>query len=164
MLPRCLHISGRRKSLATGLCQQSLDAALAAAPRVCDTVIAYTHARKPEKVAERPPKPIKSLKRAWQTAQKAAGITKPYRFHDLRATFCTAVLAANNNPMDLKSAARHAFLNTTMRYLKLADAQVRSAFNATKGLLEKSQTESHRQDTQEDGVAPDGASQPIEKS
>ncbi len=117
-----------------------LATALGAAPRVCDTVIPYTHARKPEKLAERPPKPIKSLKRAWQTAQKAAGITKPYRFHDLRATFCTAVLAANNNPMALKSAARHASLNTTMRYAKLADDSVRQAFNATAGLL-KSQTE-----------------------
>lgn len=114
--------------------------ALADAPRVCDTVITYTHARKKEALAKRPPKPIKSLKRAWQTAQKNAGITKPYRFHDLRATFCTAVLAANNNPMALKSAARHASLNTTMRYAKLADDSVRQAFNATAGLI-KSQTE-----------------------
>lgn len=116
-----------------------LAAALAAVTRVCDIVVTYTHARKPEKVAERPPKPIKSLKRAWQTAQKAAGITKAYRFHDLRATFCTAVLSANNNPMALRSAARHASLQTTMRYAKLADESLRQAFNATTGLL-KSQT------------------------
>ncbi len=117
-----------------------LAAALTSAPHVCDTVITYTHARNKEALDKRPPKPIKSLKRAWQTAQKNAGITKPYRFHDLRATFCTAVLAANNNPMALKSAARHASLNTTMRYAKLADDSVRQAFNATAGLI-KSQTE-----------------------
>ncbi|HLO76945.1 MAG TPA: site-specific integrase [Magnetospirillum sp.] len=116
-----------------------LAAALIAAPRVCDVVVTYTRAVKKEALERRPPKPIKSLKRAWQTAQKAAGIAKPYRFHDLRATFCTAVLAANHNPMALKNAARHASLATTMRYAKLADESVRQAFNATAGLL-KSQT------------------------
>lgn len=120
-----------------------LASALKDAPRVCDVVITYTRAVKKEALERRPPKPIKSLKRAWQTAQKAAGITKPYRFHDLRATFCTAVLAANNNPMALKSAARHASLNTTMRYAKLADDSVRQAFNATAGLI-KSQTRRRR--------------------
>jgi len=116
-----------------------LAAILTETPRQCDTVVSYTRATGPKSTAKNPPQPIKSLKRAWHTAQRAAGIAKPYRFHDLRATFCTAVLQANNNPIALRKAARHASLSTTMRYAKLADDSVRQAFDATAGLL-KSQT------------------------
>lgn len=105
---------------------------LAETPRVCDFVVAYREANGGFR-------PIKSLRRAWKSAQAAAGINSPHRFHDLRATFCTAVLAANNNPLTLKAAARHASLSTTMRYAQVADDSVRQAFNATLG-LGKSQT------------------------
>ncbi|MGE5515433.1 MAG: tyrosine-type recombinase/integrase [Bacteroidota bacterium] len=102
-------------------------------PRVCDWVVAYRQ-------ADGCFRPIKTLRHAWLTAQRAAGISPPHRFHDLRATFCTAVLAANNNPLTLKAAARHASLSTTMRYAQVADDSVREAFNATLG-LGQSQTE-----------------------
>ncbi len=131
--------STKSKSGQVVFINDDLAAELATTPRVCETVISYTHARTEESLTKHPPKPIKSLKRAWRTAQKAAGIDKFYRFHDLRATFCTAVLAANNNPLALKNAARHASLTTTLRYAKLADDSVRQAFNATAGLI-KSQT------------------------
>lgn len=108
---------------------------LRAAPRLADTVIAYTRATTDAAMSKRPAAPVKSLRRSWQTAQKAVGITKFYRFHDLRATFCTAVLKANNNPLALKKAARHASLTTTMRYAEVADQMVKSAFDATAGLL-----------------------------
>lgn len=105
---------------------------LAETSRVCDFVVAYRE-------VDGGFRPIKSLRRAWRSAQIAAGISPPHRFHDLRATFCTAVLAANNNPLTLKAAARHASLSTTMRYAQVADDSVRQAFNATLG-LGKSQT------------------------
>jgi integrase len=107
---------------------EALTEVLKEAPHVLPEVITFT---KRGKDAE--PKPIKSLKRSWQTAQKAAGVSPPHRFHDLRATFCTAVLAANNNPMTLRLAARHASLSTTMRYAQVSDESVRAAFKATEG-------------------------------
>ncbi len=111
-----------------------LAAVLEQAPRHCDQVVAYRPRGK-----DAVHRPIKSLRRAWMTAQKSAGVQPPHRFHDLRATFCTAVLAANDNPMTLKEAARHASLATTLRYAKVHDQAVRTAFNATTGLI-RSQT------------------------
>ena len=112
--------------------------ALDQAPHVCDSVVSYKRPSPTGKGAM-VARPVKSLRRAWASAQKAAGITVPHRFHDLRATFCTAVLAANNNPVTLRAAARHASLSTTMRYAQVHDGAVKEAFNATAGLI-KSQT------------------------
>jgi integrase len=119
-----------------------LAAVLHATPRVCAEVVTYQRiVTKRDRSEERmPPRPIKSLRRSWEAAQKAAKVFPPHRFHDLRATFCTAVLVANNNPVTLRSAARHASLTTTMRYAQVQDATVRGAFNATAGLT-NSQTE-----------------------
>lgn len=101
---------------------------------------------------------VLSLRRAWAGAQARAGISPPHRFHDLRATFATAVLESGANPMTLKEAMRHASLSTTLRYAKVHDVAVKNAFSAT-SQFSFSQT----QPTNVDGAHAKGVADTTEK-
>lgn len=79
-------------------------------------------------------RPMKNPRRAWKSALKRAG-ARPYRFHDVRATFVTQVahVAPSAVTQDL---ARHKDAATTARYTKVADAAKRAAVEAMQGTLE----------------------------
>lgn len=56
-----------------------------------------------------------TLGRRWSAAQKAAGITAPYRLHDLRHTYATRLVLAGVNIRVLQYAIGHASYQLTMQ-------------------------------------------------
>lgn len=77
--------------------------------------------------------PVKNVKKAWAGALKAAKVPH-HRFHDLRATFCTALAKDGQSALNIQRAARHASYQTTLRYLKAHDEDLRRAFEATSAM------------------------------
>lgn len=79
-----------------------------------------------EFVIEYKNKPIKKVTRSWGTALKKAGVPR-YKFHNLRATFCTLIAAQPGTSMlAVKDLARHVDPRTTLRYMKCFDDQLHS--------------------------------------
>lgn len=72
---------------------------------------------------------LKNPRRAWASACKRAGFAGRYRFHDLKATFSTAIAheATDRVTQDL---SRHKDSKTTARYVKIADKARRAAVQA----------------------------------
>ena len=56
-----------------------------------------------------------TLARRWRRAQERAGITQPYRLHDLRHTYATRMVRAGINVRVLQYMVGHATLDLTMR-------------------------------------------------
>lgn len=96
-----------------------------------DELILYTPpAPKDCQPGEEPkPRPVKSLRKAWAAAQRRAGIARPYRIHDIRASFITAVATVAPDRV-LQSLARHISPATTARYVKIVDPLRRAAVQA----------------------------------
>ena len=73
-------------------------------------------------------KPVKTLKTAWKTAKKKAGITKRLRLYDLRHAFATYLLA---HGADLKAVSdmmgHHSTKMTADRYYQLVEDLKRKA-------------------------------------
>jgi site-specific recombinase XerD len=73
--------------------------------------------------------PFVSIKRAWQTARKATGLTN-LRIHDLRHSAASFMI---NSGMDLFAVGKvlgHADYKSTMRYSHLANETLLSAVEA----------------------------------
>jgi integrase len=54
----------------------------------------------------------------WERLQKWAKIREPFRFHDMRVSFCTNLVAAGVQAPVLMKLARHKSLATTMKYYR----------------------------------------------
>ena len=63
--------------------------------------------------------PIADVKNAFRSALREAGI-KPFRFHDLRHTFCSWLAERRTPLMTIKELAGHASIKTTLRYAHLS--------------------------------------------
>lgn len=73
-------------------------------------------------------RPVKSPKTAIRTALEKAGIRGKHRFHDLKATFTTA-LAMKAPAKVVQRLARHRSFQTTERYIEVVDQAVRDAID-----------------------------------
>ncbi len=60
---------------------------------------------------------VRSLERAWQAWQDRIGIDRPYRLHDARHTFGTAIQRRGKDALLTKALLGHASLRSTERYL-----------------------------------------------
>lgn len=60
----------------------------------------------------------RTLSATWEQLQKWAGIADPFRFHDMRVSFCTNLVAAGTEAATLKKLARHTSLATTLKYYR----------------------------------------------
>lgn len=69
---------------------------------------------------------VKTMRSAFDTAQKAAGIADAFHRHDLRHRRVTTWLAAGGNPVHVKEAMGHSDLRTTMGYTHLSKEHLRS--------------------------------------
>ena len=72
--------------------------------------------------------PLKSFRRSWTSAKRAAGLTdgRQRRIHDLRAAYITRI-ARDSSAQAAKDAARHASMSTTQRYIALVEGDVHAA-------------------------------------
>ena len=75
-----------------------------------------------------PTRPIspKAVFLACRNAAQAAGISKPVHPHSLRHAFATHLLEAGVNLRTIQILLGHANLETTARYLQVADIAIRS--------------------------------------
>lgn len=64
--------------------------------------------------------PIGDLKKAWKAVLKAAGINRPFRFHDLRHSCASQLVMSGASLMAVKEILGHESLKTTMRYAHLS--------------------------------------------
>jgi integrase len=61
-------------------------------------------------------RPIKSIRTAWESARERAGISE-FRFHDLRHTVGSRILALTGDLVAAKEFLGHADISTTLRYM-----------------------------------------------
>jgi integrase len=82
----------------------------------------------PQRQAAAPWLPVKSPKRAWNTAMERvqAKFGKRWRWHDIRAAFITHV-AITSGGIVAQKLARHADFDTTQGYIAVADDVARAA-------------------------------------
>ena len=76
----------------------------------------------------------KSIRGGWQTACDRAGI-QDFRFHDLRHTAATWMVAAGIDLVTVKEILGHANIKTTMRYAHPTPENKRKAVNALAAIL-----------------------------
>jgi len=72
-------------------------------------------------------KPYRQINQVWQTLKKRAGITRPFRWHDLRHDFLTRILKATGSLRIAQELAGHSSPLMTQRYAHLIDESLRSA-------------------------------------
>jgi integrase len=75
--------------------------------------------------------PLKSIRRSWRTSAKGlkiegVSVSRPHRFHDVRARFITEVAKVAPSALT-QQAARHADPATTARYTGIAAVEVAQA-------------------------------------
>ncbi|MCA6303678.1 MAG: tyrosine-type recombinase/integrase [Phenylobacterium sp.] len=73
--------------------------------------------------------PVRSFKTAWRGALARAGLAGRWRWHDLKASFVTAV-ARHGRPATVQQLAEHRHASTTARYLAVFDEDKRAAVEA----------------------------------
>lgn len=59
-----------------------------------------------------------TIRHTWTKLQKWAGIERPYRFHDMRVSFCTNLVAAGIEAPTLMKLSRHRSITTTMKFYR----------------------------------------------
>ena len=100
-------------------------------PKLLELLRAYWRAERPahwlfpSAAGARPISP-KAVFLACRNAAQAAGISKPVHPHSLRHAFATHLLEAGTNLRTIQIQLGHANLETTARYLHVADVAVRS--------------------------------------
>lgn len=102
---------------------------MAESPTVRDTALVFPHSCHSRTVLS-----------TWLRFQELAGIEEHYRFHDLRVSFCTNLVAAGVEAPQLKSLARHRSIETTMKYYRgrtdVADRRALERMEAAFSLVE----------------------------
>lgn len=63
---------------------------------------------------------------AFRQARKDAGLRDEISFHSLRHGFCTMLAEAGKSAVVIKEAARHADISTSMRYVHMANEQLKA--------------------------------------
>ncbi len=63
---------------------------------------------------------------AFRKAREKAGLRDELSFHSLRHGFCTMLAEAGKSAVVIKEAARHADISTSMRYVHMANEQLKS--------------------------------------
>ena len=115
--------------------ERPLDATLVALianqPKVGPFVFTYVcrKSRAKRRKDQRYPLTITALRTRWAEAKEAAEI-EGLRFHDLRHTAATRMLAATGNLVTVSQALRHTSLKTTQRYAHAGADDVRAAISA----------------------------------
>jgi len=64
---------------------------------------------------------------AFRKARRDAGLREGLSFHSLRHGFCTMLAEAGKSAVVIKEAARHADISTSMRYVHMANEQLKAA-------------------------------------
>lgn len=64
---------------------------------------------------------------AFRKARRDAGLREGLCFHSLRHGFCTMLAEAGRSAVVIKEAARHADISTSMRYVHMANEQLKAA-------------------------------------
>ena len=64
--------------------------------------------------------PIGDMKKSWKSTLKAAGINRPFRFHDLRHSCASQLVMNGASLLAVKEILGHESLKTTMRYAHLS--------------------------------------------
>jgi integrase/recombinase XerD len=99
-------------------------------PKLLELLRAYWRAERPASWlfpnATGAPISAKAAYLACRSAAQAAGIPKPVHPHSLRHAFATHLLEAGTNLRTIQLLLGHANLETTARYLQVADVAVRS--------------------------------------
>ena len=76
---------------------------------------------------ERNPKWFReNVSSAFRKAREKAGLRDELSFHSLRHGFCTMLAEAGKSAVVIKEAARHADISTSMRYVHMANEQLKS--------------------------------------
>jgi site-specific recombinase XerD len=101
-------------------------------PKLLDLLRAYWRIERPGDwifpSRSNPARPIapKVIFLACRSAARRAGISKPVHPHSLRHAFATHLLESGTNLRTIQILLGHAHLETTARYLHVADVAVRS--------------------------------------
>jgi integrase/recombinase XerD len=77
---------------------------------------------------------VKTIFMACRNAARSAGIAKPVHPHSLRHAFATHLLEAGVNLRTIQILLGHANLETTARYLQVADVNVRGTTSPLESL------------------------------
>lgn len=109
----------------------SLVALIANQPRVGPLVWTYVcrKSRAKRRAGHRYPMTVTALRTRWRDAKEAAEL-QGLRFHDLRHTAATRILAATQNLAVTKEALKHSNIKTTLRYAHVLHDDVREALSA----------------------------------
>jgi integrase/recombinase XerD len=100
-------------------------------PKLLELLRSYWRAERPEEWLFPGPDPsrpisVKAIYLACRNAAQIAGLSKPVHPHSLRHAFATHLLEAGTNLRCIQILLGHANLETTARYLQVADVAVRS--------------------------------------
>ena len=80
------------------------------------------------------PVSVKTISRACRNPARSAGIAKSVHPHFLRHAFATHLLESGVNPRTIQILLGHAKLETTARYLQVADVNVRGTTSPLESL------------------------------
>jgi integrase len=69
---------------------------------------------------------VETVSQAFRRAKDRTSIERPVSFHGLRHGFCTALAEAGKSAVVIKEAARHADIQTSMIYVSLSNAHLKS--------------------------------------
>lgn len=99
------------------------------------TVLTALPRRGARVIAQEDEKPVtQKLLRVWMMqAQSQAGLPKTGRLHDLRHTFCSRLPMRGAPLRTIQDLAGHTVIQTTMRYMHLADSARSSAIKLLDG-------------------------------
>ncbi len=126
----------------------SLVALIANQPRVGPFVFTYVcrKSRAKRRAGHRYPMTVTALRLRWQEAKEAADLAG-LRFHDLRHSAATRILAATQNLAVTKEALKHSNIKTTLRYAHVMADDVREALSAAKSRNSPERTKTERRKT-----------------
>jgi len=128
---RVTDIDPPRNVLWVRLGKGSKDRQTLLSPRLLELLRGYWRAERPVEwlfPGADPNRPIsaKAIYLACRNAAQVAGLSKPVHPHSLRHAFATHLLEAGTNLRCIQILLGHANLETTARYLQVADVAVRS--------------------------------------
>lgn len=72
-------------------------------------------------------RPYQQIAKSWKSLKTLAGITRPFRIHDLRHSFASRILQTTGNVVTVQKALGHKNIATSMKYAHMAPEAVRDA-------------------------------------